>query len=312
MKEMKKHEMTQGQQLPVPQIETLYKRFIDYIDVKPRTAETYSKAIKQFYVYIRSRGITAPNRQDVIQYRDYLLKDHKPATVQLYIIALKRLFKWADQNGLYDNIAADVKAPNIDRTHKKSYLTSEQALTVISDSQDNKRNYAILCLMITTGIRTVEVTRANIEDLDIVAGQPVLFIQGKGKDDRRDYVKLAAETETAIKGYLQGRTNAKAKDPLFISESNRNGGRLTTRSVSRIVKNALIKAGFESERLTAHSLRHTAAHLNLENGGTVEETRDLLRHGNVATTYIYINEMNREKNNSENRIAAAIFKGGKR
>ena len=82
---------------------------------------------------------------------------------------------------------------------------------------------------------------------------------------------------------------------------------MTTRSISRVAKENLVAAGLESDRLTAHSLRHTAATLNLLNGGTVEETQQLLGHANIKTTLIYSHALERAKNESENRIAAAIF-----
>jgi len=82
---------------------------------------------------------------------------------------------------------------------------------------------------------------------------------------------------------------------------------MTTRSISGIVKDRFTGAGYDSERLTAHSLRHTAGTLNLLNGGTLEETQQLLRHSNINTTMIYLHHLDRAKNNSEARIAAAIF-----
>ena len=288
----------------------LFNRFINYIDVKPKSAETYTKAIRQFIVYVNDNNVKQPTRQDIINFREYLNSTHKPNTTQLYLTAVKLFFKWLEQEGIYKNIADNVKAPKQDKNHKKSYLTSEQCSKLIETANGNKRDYAILVLMLTTGLRTVEVARANIEDLGVIGNQAVLFIQGKGKDDKNDYVKLDVVIDEAIRDYLKTRKNTKGTDPLFTSDSNHktNGGRLTTRSISRLVKNNLIESGFNSERLTAHSLRHTTAHLNLENGATVEETKELLRHSNVATTYIYINEMNREKNNSELRIANAIFR----
>ncbi len=66
-------------------------------------------------------------------------------------------------------------------------------------------------------------------------------------------------------------------------------------------------AGLDSERLTAHSLRHTAATLNLLAGGSVQETQQLLRHSNIGTTMIYAHNLERAANNSEARIAAALF-----
>ena len=96
-------------------------------------------------------------------------------------------------------------------------------------------------------------------------------------------------------------------DVLFVSTSNNNKGqRLTTRSISGIVKKRLKAAGYTSNRLTAHSL-HTAGTLNLMNGGTLEETQQLLRHSNINTTMIYLHHLERENNQSEKRIADALF-----
>ena len=82
---------------------------------------------------------------------------------------------------------------------------------------------------------------------------------------------------------------------------------MTTKSISRICKESLIAAGYDSDRLTAHSFRHTAATLNLMNGASVEETQQLLGHKNINTTLIYSHALERAKNNSEKRIAKAIF-----
>ena len=73
------------------------------------------------------------------------------------------------------------------------------------------------------------------------------------------------------------------------------------------IEDHLIEIDLKSDRLTAHSLRHTAATLNLLNGGTVEETKQLLGHANINTTLIYSHALERAKNDSENRIAKAIF-----
>jgi Site-specific recombinase XerD len=82
---------------------------------------------------------------------------------------------------------------------------------------------------------------------------------------------------------------------------------MTTRSISRVAKESLIDVDLISDRLTAHSFRHTAATLNLLSGGTVEETQQLLDHANINTTLIYSHALERAKNNSEQRIAKAIF-----
>lgn len=291
---------------------SLFDSFISYLDVSPKTIETYSKALKQFNKWITAQGITTPSRADILSYKEYLKRDHKPTTVQLYLIAIRQFFKWAEQEGFYKNVAENIKGAKIDREHKKDALTSGQVKDILNtiDTQDiiGKRDYAIIALAVTGGARTIEIERANIEDIRAAGDNTVLYIQGKGRDEKTEYIKLVKPVEKAIRAYLKARGNTKPQDPLFTSHSDRNtGGRLTTRSISRLVKNSFIQAGYDSDRLTAHSLRHTAGTLNLLKGGSLEETQQLLRHSKLDTTMIYLHHLERANNKSEERIASAIF-----
>ena len=290
----------------------LFSRWASYIDASPKTIATYSRAIKQFFVYVRDNGIDKPQREDIVAYRDYLKAEHKPTTVQSYLAAVKLFFAWTEREGLYPNVADRVKGARLDTEHKKDYLTSKQTLKLLDNIDRSTlkglRDYAMLALMVTTGLRTISVVRANVEDIRTAGDATALYYQGKGHEERADYVKLAEPVENAIRDYLKARGTAGAKEPLFSSIAHRNGGeRMTTRSVSRVAKENLVAAGLESERLTAHSLRHTAATLNLLNGGTVEESQQLLGHANINTTLIYSHALERAKNQSESRIASAIF-----
>lgn len=287
--------------------------FIAFIDAKPRTIDTYSRSLRIFFAYLAEHGISAPTRADVMAYREYLkASGHKPATTQAYIIAVRQFFKWTDAEGIYPNAANNIKGAKIERSFKKDPLTSRQAAAVLESIETvtikGLRDYAVLVLMLTCGLRTVEVIRANVDDMRTLGDDTVLYIQGKGKDEKSEYVKLATPTERAIRTYLVMRGTPSGSDPLFASESRRNAAeRLTTRSISRIVKERLRGAGLDSDRLSAHSLRHTAATLNLLGGATLEETQQLLRHSKIDTTTIYAHHLERAKNNSEHRIAAAIF-----
>jgi len=290
----------------------LLNRWIAYLDTTPKTVDTYKKAMKQFVLWLESKGINEPIRADIIAYRDELKAKHKPSTVQLYVAAVKLFFRWTEQESLYPNIADHIKGAKIDKEHKKDPLTSSQAGKVLCGidrtSTKGKRDYAILALMITTGLRTVSVINADIGDIRTVADDTVLWYKGKGHDEKNVYVKLTEPVETAIREYLQARGEHSQEQPLFASESNRNSnGRMTTRSVSRLVKNHLADVGLVSDRLTAHSLRHTAATLNLLQGGSIIETQQLLNHSNINTTMIYAHALERANNNSESRITAAIF-----
>lgn len=292
--------------------EGLYRRWIEYIDAAPKTIETYTKSIRQFFNYLAAANIQHPERKDILAYREYLKNNYKPTTVQCYLAAVKLFFQWANQEGLYPNIAERVKGAKLDTEHKKDYLTSKQAArlmaTVDRSTLQGLRDYAILSLMVTTGLRTISITRANIEDIRTIGNDTALFYQGKGHEEKATLVKLAAPVEAAIIDYLRARGEKDRKAPLFASVAHKNaGGRMTTRSISRIAKEHLIAAGLESDRLTAHSLRHTAATLALLNNARPEEVQQMLDHQNINTTLIYSHALDRMKNDSEKKVARAIF-----
>lgn len=83
---------------------------------------------------------------------------------------------------------------------------------------------------------------------------------------------------------------------------------MTTRSVSKTAKEAMKAAGYDSERLTAHSTRHTAVTLALLNGESLEKVKQFARHANMNTTLIYAHELEQDKNDCSDVIAAAIKK----
>lgn len=290
----------------------LLKRFIAFIDAKPRTIETYTRAIKQLLNYFSFKGIRQPQRADIIAFRDELKKDHKATTVQNYITATRLFFQWTAQEGLYPNIADHIKGATISKEHKKDYLTSKQVKAILNSIDrgtiQGLRDYAILALMITGGLRTIEVSRSNIEDLRAVGDSTALYIQGKGKDEKTEYIKIQAQVEEAIREYLKALGTTDQTQPLFTSTSNNSKGeRLTTRSISGIVKKRLQEAGYNSDRLTAHSLRHTAVTLSLLGGNSLQEVQQFARHANITTTQIYAHNLDRAKNKCESTIAKAIF-----
>lgn len=286
--------------------------FFRFVDITEKSIGTYKRALKQFVKWLGLRGISTPQREDIIAFREELKQEHKATTVQTYIVAVRLFFRWTAQKGLYPDIADHIKGAKLNKEHKKDCLTTKQVKKVLASidrsTVQGLRDYAILCLMLTGGLRTIEVSRADIEDLRTLGDNTVLYLQGKGRQEKTEYVKIVEEVETAIRTYLKASGSTEPKTPLFKCISNKNvGGRLTTRSISRIVKEALINAGYDSDRLTAHSLRHTTGTLNLKNGGSLEETQQLLRHSNINTTMIYLHHLERLNNKSEERIAKAIF-----
>jgi len=290
----------------------LYLSFIKYLDVSQKTIQTYTRALKQFMKWIALKGINQPNREDIIIFREELKQNHKPTTVQNYITAVRLFFQWTEQQGLYPNIANRIKGAKLDKSHKKDYLTSAQVKKVLEAAKNDDirglRDYALLALMFTGGLRTIEINRADISDIRTAGNDVVLYIQGKGHEEKTDYVKLMPNVENAIRNYLALRRYSSIREPLFTSTSNNSKNeRLSTRSISAIVKSALINAGFNSDKLTAHSTRHTAVTLALLGGQSLQEVQQFARHTNITTTQIYAHNLDRAKNQCEATIAKFIF-----
>ena len=292
--------------------EELFRRFAAYLDAAPRTIDAYTKNLRQLFNYFHMNGISRPQREDIIAFRDELkASGHKPTTVQSYITAARLFFSWTAQEGFYPNIADRIKGAKLNRDHKKDYLTSRQVKEVLAHidraTLQGKRDYAILFTMITCGLRTIEVSRANIEDLRTAGNDTVLYVQGKGREEKTEFIKVTAPAERAIREYLKARGAAKQSEPLFASTSNNNKGqRLTTRSISALSKKSLQRAGYDSPRLTAHSLRHTAVTLSLLAGRDLAEVQQFARHANIATTMIYNHSLDMAKNSCSEAITAAI------
>ena len=177
-----------------------------------------------------------------------------------------------------------------------------------TDTLSGARDYALVNLLVRTGLRTIEAVRANVEDIRQQGEQAVLFIQGKGRDSKDDIVILTEETLEPIRAYISMRgQGVKDSSPLFISHSDRNyGQRLTTRSVSRIVKDKLQASGLDDKRLTAHSLRHTAVTFSLIGGASIQEAQTLARHSDINTTLIYAHNLDRIAKAPELKIDALL------
>lgn len=291
----------------------LAQKWLTFLDASPKTVQTYTRSIAQFIRWCDDNGISRPTADDIRRFRDELSQDHKASTVNGYLMAVKQLYKWLEEMGIAQNIAKNVKAVKMDSdTFKKDYLTSAQAKSLISsisrDSLNGLRDYALISLMITTGMRDIEIQRANIEDIRTAGDASVIYYMGKGRTEKTKFKKLAPAVEEAIRDYLRARGKADPKEALFISTANRNAGeRMTTRSISRIVKSRLVAVGLDSDMLTAHSLRHTAATLSLLNGSSVEEVQQMLDHKNINTTLIYSHHISRANSLAEQRVADAIF-----
>ena len=292
---------------------SLLTDFFLFLDVSEKTMATYRRALKQLFVFFHKYNISTPTYDNILLFKKELDgRKCKSATIALYLAAARRFFSWCEQKNIFPNIAVGVKAPRQERGHKRDFLGAKQLKLVLNtierDSLKGKRNYAIMTLMCVGGLRTIEVIRANVEDMRRLGDFTVLYVQGKGRKDRTEFVKLPEPVFDAINDYLKERCNVNEKDPLFISTSNRNANsRLTTRTISGIAKQAMRKAGFDSPRLSAHSLRHSAVTLSLLAGADLADVQSFARHSSITTTQIYSHAVDRINSSCENMICDAIF-----
>ena len=281
-------------------IEELVDRFIASQDVKESSKLLYRRTLKQYFNWVDKKSylLSEIARPQLLEYKDELLiSGMSSLTVGSYITSVRRFYEWTEANKFYPNVAKGIKTPKRKQQFKKQPLLPSQATALLNYYQSKaSRDYAIITLLLRTGLRTIEVIRASVEDITFKGSQRVLLIQGKGRDEKDNFVVLTDKTYQPIAEYLATRDNINTSEPLFTSTSNNSkGDTLTTRSISYIAKEGLKAIGLDERAFTAHSLRHTTAVNILRAGGSLETAQFTLRHSNPATTQIYTATLNEER-----------------
>lgn len=292
----------------------LFNSFVEYLDVKDSTLKGYITYTRQFMKWLQAEGISQPQREDIKAYKHYLDgQTFTAGTKAKYLQAVKYFFKWTAAEGFYPNVADNIKAAKVRQDNTKREAFTEEDVQIILDSIDRsteagKRDFAMILLSVTGGLRIIEMQRANIQDMQTLKGQRVLYIQGKGHDSKDDYVKLIPEVAAAIDEYLQSRPPHKKTDPLFTGTSNRNkGGRMTIPTISKNIKQVFQAAGYDSNKLTAHSLRHTSNTMLFKAGADLYTVQKHARHSDPKTTEIYLHVLDKETCRNEQKIYDQIF-----
>lgn len=295
-------------------LESLVDSFIQAQDVKLSSKELYRRTLKQYFNWIDNKNylLSEIARPQLLEYKDELLNSGMSSlTVGSYITSVRRFYEWAEANKFYPNVAKGIKTPKRKQQFKKQPLLPEQATALLNFYQDKAlRDYAIITLLLRTGLRTIEVIRANIEDITFKGSQRVLLVHGKGRDEKDNFVLLTEKAYQPIAEYLATRGKVNSSEPLFTSSSNNSkGDRLTTRTISYIAKEGLKAIGLDERSFTAHSLRHTTAVNILRGGGSLEQAQFTLRHSNPATTQIYTATLNEERRlqNSGEALIDSLF-----
>jgi integrase/recombinase XerC/integrase/recombinase XerD len=283
------------------------REFIAEQDIKENSKGTYRRALKQFLSFVSNKSIDLTGN-DILEYKKFL-DDQKLAayTITAYLVVVRRFFAWTESKKIYPNIAKTIKGMKSPKGFRKECLSNGQIARVLkginTSTIQGKRDFAIINLLLRTALRTIEIQRADIGDIARCVDEAKFYIQGKGRDAKDEYVVLTFTSLKPILTYLEARGQNDVSAPLFASISDRNNGeRMTTRSISRLVKNALLKADIDDKRFTAHSLRHTAITNALKGGASLQEVKTMARHADINTTLIYSHNLERMANPAERLI----------
>ncbi len=280
----------------------LTEKFIAVQDVKKSSKALYRRTLSQYFKWLSEKNynLNQITRAEIILYKDFLLmRGMSSLSVGSYLTVVRKFYEWTEANKIYPNVAKGIKTPKRKHVFRKLPLSHEQIVKLLAyfneRSAESLRDYAIINLLLRTGLRTIEAVNANIEDITFKSGKRVLLVQGKGEIEKNNFVVLTEKAYWPIQEYLNTRPNVKSMEPIFSSISNNNHGkRLTTRTISRIAKDGFKAIGLNSKYITAHSLRHTVAVNILRAGGSITDAQGVLRHSNPATTQIYTKVIDEE------------------
>lgn len=303
-------------------MQNVIESYLRSVDAKESTRATYRKALECFAQWVNDSGMPffELTQKDIIAYKDSILKSGRSAmTVNLYLSTVRGFYKWAAAEGICDNVAQNVGSVRTRKeTFRRMHLENEEGAKLITESYLPKeysavnegvcrklrsndelirlRNHAMINLMLRTGLRTIEVARADVGDITVRRERRILKVWGKGHAEKDDFVVLTDESWLPIEEYLQARGDCRPSEPLFATGGlGHTGGRMSTRSIQHICKEKLRAVGLDGHEYSAHSLRHTTGTQILKNGGTMMDVQQVLRHASPATSQIYVNTIMEEK-----------------
>jgi integrase/recombinase XerC/integrase/recombinase XerD len=276
--------------------------FLANHDVHESTRKRYRENLQMFIGWLTRNctDIKNPLRADILRYKQYLI-DSKLATttIDAYLGPVRLFFTYLEEAKIYDNVSAGVHSPRRYLGYRKDYLRSEQvnALLISIDRSTitGKRDYAIISLMCNTGMRCVEVSRLDYLDIQKAKAGYSIAIQGKGHINKDRSIAVPDVLIAPIREYIHNRTMYLSNPPLFVNHSYvANNTRFTQLSISKIIKKYMRAIDIDSSKLTAHSLRHTAAINAIKAGAKISDVQSMLGHRHSYTTDIYLRALEAE------------------
>lgn len=266
------------------------------INCSSHTLRAYRKDLLQHLEFLQELGCDSPKQVTPLNLRKFLVqlrgKDYKTTTLSRKLASLRSFYKFLFREGIIGtNPATVLRSPKRHKTLPKflSLAEVESILGAINkDSPNGHRDRAILETLYSTGIRVSELVGMDVADIDMFS--ELVKVRGKGKKER--IVPIGGHALEAIKVYLatlnhrgsgQALHPCGAGSPLFL---NKRGGRLTARSVARVLEKYMRLSGIR-QRPSPHTLRHSFATHLLDRGADLRAVQEMLGHASLSSTQIY-------------------------
>ncbi len=280
------------------ELDTLIERFRQYISIEKNlslhTQRNYLSDLYQFKDFLEREypktGIETIDNMIIRSYLGSLYKKNRKSSIARKLASLRTFFKFLLRAGiLKENPASIVSTPRLEK-HVPSFLTIDEMFALLNIPDETKlagiRDKAILEILYSSGLRVSELVEMNEDDLDLNLG--IIKVMGKGKKER--IVPIGSKAIEALNNYLNSKKRL-SKHPLPSSLNpplllNQRGGRLTTRSVARIINRYIEQCGL-LKNISPHSLRHTFATHMLDAGADLRAIQELLGHVSLSTTQKY-------------------------
>lgn len=280
------------------EIAAAIKDFNTHIEIERNlsvhTRRNYLVDLGQFHAFLMEKGATEVDTVDQALIRAFLAHSYrrgiKKVTVARKVASLRAFFKYLLREGAVRyNPAEMIQSPKTEK-YLPAFLSIDEMLALLgvkfASDVYGARDRAILELFYSSGIRVGELTGLNGEDIDFPQG--LMRVRGKGKKER--IVPVGEPALDALRSYLDRRTDLvkaameeKSRGAVFL---NRSGGRLTPRSVRRIVNKYVITSGI-NRRISPHAIRHTFATHLMDAGADLRVIQELLGHESLSTTQKY-------------------------
>lgn len=260
----------------------------------PRTVEAYEQDLDDFARFLSAEPEPENTVESVesVQIKAYLasiFETHSRISIRRKLSALRSFFRFLKRRGIIPtNPAQSIKAPRAKQA-LPGFLTPNEAKRVMAPASTQRpadfRNRAMAELLYGSGLRVSELVGLNMESVDFEMRQ--IRVLGKGQKER--IVPLGEKANVALKAYREVRRIVPLKGRMIDERAlfiNRDGGRLSARSVQKILHQQGIRIGTR-DALHPHALRHSCATHMLENGADLRAIQEMLGHASLSTTQRY-------------------------